>query len=118
MNIFLRSVLDRRRIGSPLHFQSHSSLMSQTGHNVKLNGRAQVPADLCRTSADNHKKVKFANNNQLNNDNDNNGCGGDNNGDVGSCCSILNVRGLTSVLNSNTTTTMNNHDDDGDNDGT
>ena len=88
MNIFLRSVLDKRRNGSSLQFQSHSSLMSQTGHSVELNGRAQLPADFCRTSEDNHKKVKFASNNQLNNDNNDNGCGGDSNGDVGSCCSI------------------------------
>ena len=45
MNICLRSILDKRRIGSSLYFRANSSLMSQTGHSVKLNGRAQLPAD-------------------------------------------------------------------------
>ena len=96
MNICLRSVLDKRRIGSSLHFQLCSSLISQIGRSVKLNGRAQFPVDFCRTSAYNHKKVRFANHNQFNDNsnNNNNGCGGDNDGEVGLCNSILNVRGL------------------------
>ena len=94
MNIFLRSVLDKRRIESSLHFQSLPPLMSQSGHSVKWNGRAQLPADLCRTSADHHKKVKFASDNQLNNDNNDSDCGGNNNGDVRSCCLIFECQGV------------------------
>ena len=122
MNICLTSMRDKRRIESSVHFQSCTVSSSQiveksaqTDHSVK--GRAQLPAYCCKTNVNNHKKVRLGDNNQFNDSNDDDR-GGNNGGGVGLCCSSFEIRGLTSVLKSNTTTTMNSHTDDDNDDDT
>ena len=116
MQLLLDTIVDARRMSYSNVLPSLSSQIvekvAQIDHSVK--GRASLPADFCKS--DNHKKVRFDNDNQHNN-NDDEHCGGSicNKGvGVGLCCSDVDVRDLMSVstLKSNTTTTTMNNDND------